>query len=271
MIRIFLSNYTCTFHNNLFRKRTQTIFGRFYSLRFSTPRNFPHRSRIPTSFNSYSPLPPPPPPHVSPTSPTSRYQFFTLPLHHSRLQPLSFLSHSNVSSTYFPRFSVHLISSVPLPAIDETTTCGATRNAAPTFALIYVEHADSPRVAKHTGPSEKRKHRRAVEDNRRRPPPSPGTVEIVLAPLGTLRRRGYFRPPRCSLSLPLRCPRYSADFLAIAGKSHARRFRKSRLCEPHEDLGSPTRQKHRSGNRAQFIFSEDRNIRIITEIYLKYI
>lgn len=52
----------------------------------------------------------------------------------------------------------------------------------PTFALIYVEPAGSPRVAKHTGPSEKRKHRRAAEDNRRRPPPSPGTAEIVRSP-----------------------------------------------------------------------------------------
>lgn len=108
-----------------------------------------------------------------------------------------------------------------------------------------MEHAGSPRVAKHTGPSEKRKHRRAAEDNRR-PPPSPGTAEIVLSPSAPSSADGYFRPPRCSLSLPLRRSPVFGGFPGNRGKaSPACRFRKSRLC----DLDEPDRQK-RLANRA---------------------
>lgn len=108
---------------------------------------------------------------------------FHFPLHH--LHSLSYASVSISFIYYFFGFLSHLISSYPrFPrnAIDDGDFNAWYKNAAPTFALFYVEHADSPRVAKHTGPSEKRKHRRAAEDNCRRSPPSPGTAEIVDSP-----------------------------------------------------------------------------------------
>lgn len=125
-------------------------------------------------------------------------------------------------------------------------------NAAPTFALIYVEHAGFSSGGETHWTLGKAK---APESSRRQPSSAPSFTRNRRnrsAPLGTLHRRGYFRPPRCPLSLPLRCARYSTDFLAIAGKSHPRRFRKSRLCK----LSRVRRDRNTVVDRAQFIFSE---------------
>jgi len=114
----------------------------------------------------------------------------------------------NISSIYFLQFSVPpnllriLVSHESLPprnVIDEDDNMWCD-NAAPTFAQIYVEHAGSPRVAKHTGPSEKRKHRRAAEDNCRQPPPSPGTAEIIRSPRHLPPPRLFSTPEMLSFS-----------------------------------------------------------------------
>lgn len=194
---------------------------------------------ISTSFNYFFPL-------------FSRFshiflRIFHFPLHHLHFRSLSYASVFYRLLHLLPRFPVSPDLSYPrFPrnAIDDGDfNAWYNKNAAPTFALLYVEHANSPRVAKHTGPSEKRKHRRAAEDNCRRSPPSPGTAEIVYGPLDTFLRCSYFRLPRCSVSLPLRCSWYSADFLAI-GKTLTR-MSFPKISSNISDLRNLDWQKHR--------------------------
>lgn len=102
------------------------------------------------------------------------------------------LQYPNVSTFFYSFSPCPFVSSFPWISAakynddDDNERCNV-KNMTPTFALIYVEHADSLGVAKHTGLSEKRKHRRP-EDSHHQVPllhPEPPNLFYSLFPRGS--------------------------------------------------------------------------------------
>lgn len=161
------------------------------------------------------------PPTFHPRQPIINFSRY--PPHHPRLRSLSYDLVLTSSSTYSLGFLSHLSCRILVSrgtrSTTETTACDATRTRHlpsrwytwSTRVLLGWRNTLDPRKSESTGEQQKT----TVVG----PLPHPEPPKS-FCPLGTLLRRGYFRPLRCSLSLPPRCPRYSADFLAISGKPH---------------------------------------------------